>query len=988
MGDWEIYCAICAAGFAVPIYDDDDYPGDGNNDEVESGDDDHEEEDGDAEMDDAEDDDGADDIADDDNAANDAAEADEDTATEDNGAADQQETEDDPEEDDAAIRRVKNLFPKEIAVQRLQWLKKFRTIGQNPHASGLTQCYLTGPAVQHEFGEAGIQRGDHPNAQTLEEDAVSCYRKDDEETGDLPVHDSCFTILCRVFARARGIDFEWKPDETNAEFPFELDSLFSCLASTRGEYECFLQLDHGFEPEQYFGLEWERIYDFFDPLESVDLESLTRDATTTKSTTATSSSGSNDLLDVLPNELHAKILDLTPQEDLVPFMKASGTIRRITEPEKFWKHRLQLDAPWLWEMKNDDTRNWKERYNAVMMQAFKPMREAEKGSHVSGLANRKRIWHVCEQILQLYQESGASLRPQQTTSEFEDGVVGRYLPIVATQKESKFRGETAFFFDKASDMHSAKQLRLKWTESGALCGIQVSTDCGTATLGAGDSSSGTESVLDMTADDWIEKLVLNISLVEEKHQRIAVTGVTIWQLSQAVTVLGSDKGYKRLLEPLPGNGIVGLKTQFAEGIITHLGLLEHPAGLTKLRSAIDNKISKLLWKHHLPSTDLRFKDYHFGYWTCDTKWDLTPMETLIFGSTDAEQSTMTGIGATADLGYFEIHRSNGSSARVGQRDGPIKVFPIDGPGGERIDGLEIIVGPLPVGLTLVTTHGRRGVFGKRYDNNRHVETSEHGHGVAGLYCSFGYNSTGKDRLSSLGLVLSPHIDRPPMNHPLPAETNNLIWEPKAPPPSWHAVGKLYGPKHQGEISVLIDLSRPIKKIEGLFPAPNWLDEIEIGGFTIHYSDHNPLEQSTHLGFPPKQWPTSDTASSKDLAKMERHPGMAIGSWGETDTGKSHVSTDEEALHQPTTWDLGDDGDTIDSVSVWAGEYLHGLQFHSKGGEDSPRWGKCGGEPAGRIKAGGEERIVGLKIILGSQRLGFTAPAMSPLAIQGMSDAPL
>lgn len=153
----------------------------------------------------------------------------------------------------------KALFSKDTMLDRLQWLSKFRTIGQNQNARGISQCYLTGPATEDEYGRANIQRGDHPNAQNLADDYVQCYRNGQDENADLPVHDNCFAILCKVFARAQDIDSLWTSDQDNAKLPFDLDALFSCLAGARKDFASYLELDHGFEPEQYGYVEWERI---------------------------------------------------------------------------------------------------------------------------------------------------------------------------------------------------------------------------------------------------------------------------------------------------------------------------------------------------------------------------------------------------------------------------------------------------------------------------------------------------------------------------------------------------------------------------------------------------------------------------------------------------------------------------------------------------------------------------------------------------------
>lgn len=209
MGGWDYYCFICATGFVVPF----------------------EPEDPDSEE--------------------------EDQDTEDNNENSSQ----NESQDQSKALRPRSLFPKETTFQRLQWLTKFRTIGQNRSASGLTNCYISGPAEILDYGQASVRPGNHPNAQDLGDNMINCYRdNDDEENGDLPVHDNCFAILCKVFAGAQGINYSWTPDQPSTSIPMSLDSLFSCLANSREDYCTYLQLDHGFEqPDQYFNVEWDRI---------------------------------------------------------------------------------------------------------------------------------------------------------------------------------------------------------------------------------------------------------------------------------------------------------------------------------------------------------------------------------------------------------------------------------------------------------------------------------------------------------------------------------------------------------------------------------------------------------------------------------------------------------------------------------------------------------------------------------------------------------
>lgn len=206
MGGWDYYCFLCAASFHVP------YEIEHNEDDESSGE--------------------------------------EDSPSEEQGTHNQNNL------------RPKVLFPRAVVAQRLQWLSAFRTIGHNRQAPGLSQCYVSGTATEDDYGQAMIDHGEHPNAQNLEDNRVNCYRNGEEETGDLPVHDNCFLILCKAFARARGTDYDWKLDHASTSLPFDLDALFSCLASTRSEYNAYLLLDHTFDTDQYFWADWQRIVSY------------------------------------------------------------------------------------------------------------------------------------------------------------------------------------------------------------------------------------------------------------------------------------------------------------------------------------------------------------------------------------------------------------------------------------------------------------------------------------------------------------------------------------------------------------------------------------------------------------------------------------------------------------------------------------------------------------------------------------------------------
>lgn len=100
------------------------------------------------------------------------------------------------------------------------------------------------------------------------------------------------------------------------------------------------------------------------------------------------------------------IADFLPEKDLASMMLASRAAYGATRSQSFWKRRLQQDAPWYWEAFSTSSpsviNSYEKEYQKVMMQARRPVELAKRNQHVSDLANRRRIWEVSQQVLEMY----------------------------------------------------------------------------------------------------------------------------------------------------------------------------------------------------------------------------------------------------------------------------------------------------------------------------------------------------------------------------------------------------------------------------------------------------------------------------------------------------------------------------------------------------------------------------------------------------------
>jgi hypothetical protein len=73
-----------------------------------------------------------------------------------------------------------------------------------------------------------------------------------------------------------------------------------------------------------------------------------------------------------------------------------------------WKDRLRVEVPWLWEIHDIGvfhSQESEERASKLLLNIQKKSTyTSEKDDYILGLASRRRIWGVCEQIRTRYLE--------------------------------------------------------------------------------------------------------------------------------------------------------------------------------------------------------------------------------------------------------------------------------------------------------------------------------------------------------------------------------------------------------------------------------------------------------------------------------------------------------------------------------------------------------------------------------------------------------
>jgi hypothetical protein len=117
----------------------------------------------------------------------------------------------------------------------------------------------------------------------------------------------------------------------------------------------------------------------------------------------------NDPLAVLPYDILYDIFDHLSTQDTTSLMSASWHVLISTRNTDFWRHLLRYRIlPWFWELDSLVTNstlpsdfNYKQLY--LWLDGVTTPEFSMTGPFM-GIANRRRIWAVCDQLSLLYKE--------------------------------------------------------------------------------------------------------------------------------------------------------------------------------------------------------------------------------------------------------------------------------------------------------------------------------------------------------------------------------------------------------------------------------------------------------------------------------------------------------------------------------------------------------------------------------------------------------
>ncbi|OOF93907.1 hypothetical protein ASPCADRAFT_209130 [Aspergillus carbonarius ITEM 5010] len=305
---------------------------------------------------------------------------------------------------------VRSYDPQIVGWDNISWLYKAHCLGVNENAeSGATKAFISDEGYYADIGEFVVKArsdGDRPRSQQV----FSCYGHGSEEAPGpvLPFHWCCFEILTRTITGST---------ETKN---VNLDVLYNAMTPLCNMSGSALQLSYGDDIQRAQGRYWECIpgaeYCATHPTDTPQLAEFVQNNAETNVELKTASAELElrgrepaSPFGKLPLEIVFQICMLLPGDSLKALAQASLNIHIVTQDNLFWKQFMQRDMPWFWELqaaknqKLSHDLNYKKMY--MWLDKMTAPRYGMDDLKLIGVANRRRIWGVCEELADRYTKS-------------------------------------------------------------------------------------------------------------------------------------------------------------------------------------------------------------------------------------------------------------------------------------------------------------------------------------------------------------------------------------------------------------------------------------------------------------------------------------------------------------------------------------------------------------------------------------------------------
>ncbi|KAK4157424.1 hypothetical protein C8A00DRAFT_11764 [Chaetomidium leptoderma] len=180
----------------------------------------------------------------------------------------------------------------------------------------------------------------------------------------------------------------------------------------------------------------------------------------------------------LPPELLINIFRLLPGHTLLALLKASWPAFCATRRNGFWRWFLKHDMPWLtelWPLLDEQQQGPEPSYKALYLwlNDITISKYGMNGPFMS-LANRRRIWGVCEQLASGYFRQLPSMPLAEPHGGMLKGAICHRMALLAEKQQpdsSWTLHEARFLYSEDEILNKPVILEAYWGESGDLVGL-------------------------------------------------------------------------------------------------------------------------------------------------------------------------------------------------------------------------------------------------------------------------------------------------------------------------------------------------------------------------------------------------------------------------------------------------------------------------------------------------------------------------------------
>lgn len=411
--------------------------------------------------------------------------------------------------------------PTILSREEASWSLNLQALGINADSPVSSQIFLSGMGSYSDYGHVSVEPGSDPSAPEYRGDHSAYEDKGDEPC--IPFHPKCFEIFQRVIAFRRGSQLKVKPlpggewDLNTSCVDLDKDLLWEVFVEHIQDNST-LDISYGDPPppqDQHWNVNSGDEFFIADPGKRNDLVVNTiHDIWHTmdyQDNTAPVKQPS-DLFAELPLELLLIITSALEPGELLNLLQASAHVRRgLGRDTSFWIQQFQVEMPWFYEIhaflhglarqtgydalgttaSDNATGLFGKSLSHFFAWAFYTTtpRCGLKGSFM-GIANRRRIWEVCKQVVDPYlARIQARSQPGDTNTELEEEAKFRNqmvcleMPVVTSslvtsREPEQFHSERVFWVRTWSELNGWKgDFTLNvFLRSNCLMGLELKMD--------------------------------------------------------------------------------------------------------------------------------------------------------------------------------------------------------------------------------------------------------------------------------------------------------------------------------------------------------------------------------------------------------------------------------------------------------------------------------------------------------------------------------